>query len=76
MRLQVVVPRSGTSLAAGEIVAHCRRSLGGYRVPRRVEPAVAPPRNLAGKVLKRELHAPYWQGRPRSMGSVESPGKS
>ena len=66
--LAVIVKRAGQDVSAEQIVAHCRRSLGGYKVPRRVEFAAALPRNPSGKVLKKELRAPYWQGRSRNVG--------
>jgi long-chain acyl-CoA synthetase len=46
-----------------ELVAHCRSLIAGYKVPKRVELRVGPlPKSGAGKVLKRELREPYWQG--------------
>ncbi len=33
----VIVPRDGARLDADEVEAHCRRSLAGYKVPRRIE---------------------------------------
>ncbi|MFC8042603.1 long-chain-fatty-acid--CoA ligase [Nocardia sp. NPDC057353] len=51
----VVVLRAGASAARAEIVAHCREHLGGFQVPRRVEFVDALPRNVTGKVLKRDL---------------------
>ncbi|MFC5752310.1 class I adenylate-forming enzyme family protein [Actinomadura rugatobispora] len=43
--------------AAGDIIAFARERLGGYKVPRRVEFVAELPRNVAGKVLKRDLRA-------------------
>jgi acyl-CoA synthetase (AMP-forming)/AMP-acid ligase II len=65
--LAVVVRRAGKDVSADEIVTHCRKALGGYKVPRRVEFVAALPRNPSGKVLKKELRAPYWQGRARNV---------
>ena len=60
----VVVPRAGASVSEAELVAHCRESIAGYKVPKRVELRSEPlPKSGAGKVLKRELRAPHWQGR-------------
>ena len=52
-----VVPRGEHTV--DEIVAFTREHLGGYKVPRRVEFVDELPRNVAGKVLKRELRARF-----------------
>ena len=65
--LAVVVRRAGTEVSADDIVAHCRRSLGGYKLPRRVEFVATLPRNPSGKVLKKELRMPYWQNQKRNV---------
>jgi long-chain acyl-CoA synthetase len=59
----VVVTRSGAAVTADEIVAHVRTSIAGYKVPRSVEiRSEELPKSGPGKVLKRELRAPYWAG--------------
>ena len=55
----VVVPRAGQQVTVQEVQALCRRSLAGYKVPKRVEIADGLPRNAAGKVLKRRLRDHY-----------------
>jgi acyl-CoA synthetase (AMP-forming)/AMP-acid ligase II len=48
-----------------EIVDACA-GLGRYKLPKQVEFIEALPRNAAGKVLRRELRAPFWAGRERA----------
>ena len=50
-----VVLRADSAASAEDLEAHCRRSLGGYKVPRQFAFLAVLPRNAAGKVLKREL---------------------
>ncbi|MEO8115586.1 MAG: hypothetical protein ABI655_14460, partial [Phenylobacterium sp.] len=38
-----------------------------YKVPKSVDFVDALPRNATGKVLKRDLRAPYWAGRERQV---------
>jgi long-chain acyl-CoA synthetase len=58
----VVVLRS--EVTEDELVRHCREVIAGYKVPRRIEVRAEPlPKSGAGKVLKRELRAPFWAGR-------------
>lgn len=60
----VVVPRS-EGLTAAELLDHCRSAIAGYKVPRSIEfRAEALPKSGPGKVLKRELRAPYWERAP------------
>ena len=63
----VVVPRD-ESLTSEELIDFCRESLGGYKLPRSVEfRSTELPKSGPGKVLKRELRAPYWDGKDRSI---------
>jgi long-chain acyl-CoA synthetase len=56
----VVVPRA--QVDAAELMRHCRESIAGYKVPKRIElRSEALPKSGAGKVLKRELRAPHWE---------------
>jgi len=62
----VVVPRSGTTLDADELIAFCHQRIAGYKCPRSVEVRDAPmPMSGAGKILKRELRRPFWEGHER-----------
>ena len=45
----------GSELDEGELIAHCRGRLAGYKVPRALHLVDALPRNAAGKLLRREL---------------------
>lgn len=58
-------PRPGAGVTAEELVAHCRRLIAGYKIPRfgiRSEPL---PRSAPGKLLKHELRDPFWAGHDR-----------
>jgi acyl-CoA synthetase (AMP-forming)/AMP-acid ligase II len=61
----VVVFQAGASATAEEIIDFCRGRLAGFKVPRSVDVIAAIPRTTTGKVLKRELREPYWEGRER-----------
>jgi acyl-CoA synthetase (AMP-forming)/AMP-acid ligase II len=52
----------------GELDAHCREHLASYKAPRSYERIEEIPRNPSGKVLKRQLRDPYWQGHDRKVG--------
>jgi long-chain acyl-CoA synthetase len=61
----VVAPTEGTVLTAEDVIAHCRNSLGGYKIPKRVEFVTELPKSGAGKILKREIREKLWAGRAR-----------
>ncbi len=58
-----VVRAPGSSLAGAEVTAFAREHLASYKVPRSVDFTDELPRTGSGKVLKRQLRAPYWAGR-------------
>lgn len=51
----VVALRKGETVTGAELVAHCRRSIGGFKVPRQVRFVDALPRTAVGKVRKSTL---------------------
>ena len=53
--------------SADELIAWCRERLAHFKCPRSVDFLAALPRNPSGKVLKRDLRAPYWEGRTRAI---------
>jgi acyl-CoA synthetase (AMP-forming)/AMP-acid ligase II len=55
------------SLAETEFLDWCRGRLADYKRPRSVDFTAALPRNPSGKILKRELRAPYWVGHTRQV---------
>ena len=63
-----VVRAPGTELTAEEVTAFAREHLAGYKVPRSVDFAGELPRTGSGKLLKRQLRAPYWAGRSAQVG--------
>jgi len=63
----VVVRAPDTDLDADGIIAFARARLAGYKCPTTVDFVEALPRNPSGKVLKKELRAPYWEGRQRNV---------
>jgi fatty-acyl-CoA synthase len=58
----IVALHEGAVLTQEELIAHCRRHLGGFQVPRIVEFRPALPKGGTGKILKGELREPYWTG--------------
>jgi acyl-CoA synthetase (AMP-forming)/AMP-acid ligase II len=61
----IVVVRPGETPSADEIMAYARQRIAGYKVPKTIHFVDALPRNATGKVLRRVLRAPYWEGLER-----------
>ena len=57
-----VVPREGNNQPdAAELIDFCKQHIAGYKVPKGIDLQTEPlPKSGPGKVLKRELRAPYW----------------
>jgi long-chain acyl-CoA synthetase len=63
----IVVLAPGAELDEPGVIAYCREQLAHYKCPTSVDATDALPRNPSGKILKRELRAPYWAGQARSI---------
>jgi long-chain acyl-CoA synthetase len=61
-----VVLKPGADLAEETLLAHCRRSLANYKIPRQMKFSDTDlPKSGSGKVLKRLLREGYWAGTER-----------
>jgi fatty-acyl-CoA synthase/long-chain acyl-CoA synthetase len=59
----VVVPRPGSELDEPQVIDHARQHVAHYKVPRSISWLDELPKTGSGKLLKRELRAPFWAGR-------------
>ncbi len=58
----VLVCRPGADIDDAAVLAHAREHLAHYKVPRSIAWMDELPKTGSGKILKRELRAPYWAG--------------
>lgn len=65
----VVVPRPGhESVDPADIIEFCHGKIAGYKVPKAIDIRHEPlPKSGPGKILKRDLRDPFWQGSDRSV---------
>ncbi len=61
----VVVRRANATLTEAALIEWTRDKLAGFKRPRSVDFIDTLPRNASGKLLKRTLREPYWQGYAR-----------
>ena len=64
----IVVATPGARPDPADIIAWARQRIAGFKAPKTIDFIDALPRNPSGKVLRRELRAPYWAGRERKVG--------
>lgn len=65
--VEVAEGRAADDTLAAEILAHCERQLAGYKRPKSVDFIEVMPRDPNGKLYKRRLREPYWEGRERAV---------
>ena len=64
----VVVLKEGQSADPDLLIEHCKSRIAGYKCPKTLTlRQEALPKSGAGKILKRDLRAPFWQGQERQI---------
>jgi acyl-CoA synthetase (AMP-forming)/AMP-acid ligase II len=63
----VVVAMPGTTLDPEQLLAWCRERMASFKCPKTVDIVTELPRNPTGKILKKDLRKPYWEGRERQV---------
>jgi fatty-acyl-CoA synthase/long-chain acyl-CoA synthetase len=63
----VVALQPGTDASEQELIEFCRGRIADYKRPRSVDFLPDLPRDQAGKLLKRQIRAPYWAEAGRSI---------
>ncbi len=63
----MVVKAADVEVTEQEIIDYAREHLARFKCPTSVEWIDVLPRNPSGKILKKDLRAPYWEGRSRNV---------
>ncbi len=63
----IVVVRAEMALSESELIAFCEDKIAGFKKPKSVDFVEKLPRNLTGKILRRELRETYWQRQARKI---------
>ena len=62
-----VVAKPGMAVDEGDVIAWARERIAAFKAPKSVDVIPLMPRNASGKILRRELRAPYWEGQERQV---------
>ena len=62
-----VAPYPDATVDVDKLQAFCRENLAHFKCPSSIEVLPVLPRNGTGKILKRDLRAPYWAGHDRNV---------
>ncbi|MEQ1549398.1 MAG: AMP-binding protein, partial [Chakrabartia sp.] len=61
----ICVPKPGMMIDEADVIAWAKERIAGFKVPKSVDVIAALPRNASGKILRKDLRAPHWEGRER-----------
>jgi long-chain acyl-CoA synthetase len=64
----IVVKAPGAEVTEAEIIDYAKERLATFKCPTTVDWADVLPRNPSGKVLKKDLREPFWEGHDRRVG--------
>lgn len=61
----VVVLKPGTKVTEDELIEHCKERLASYKKPKSVDFVTSLPKSNVGKLVRRIVREPFWQGKDR-----------
>jgi len=65
----IVRLKEGESVTEPELIDYCKTLIAAFKCPKSIEFREDPlPLSGAGKILKKDLRAVYWEGRNRNVG--------
>jgi acyl-CoA synthetase (AMP-forming)/AMP-acid ligase II len=63
----VCVPKPGATIDPDAVITWSRERIAAFKVPKSIDVISALPRNASGKILRKDLRAPYWEGYERQV---------
>ena len=62
-----VVAKPGRQIDEADVIAYAKERIAAFKAPKSIDVIDALPRNPSGKILRRALREPYWEGRERQV---------
>lgn len=63
----VIVTKPGEELTEDDVIDYSRTQIAAFKCPKSVDFIDMLPRNASGKILRKDLRAPYWEGKERQV---------
>ena len=63
-----IVTKDGKKIEQEEVIEFSKKLIAGYKTPKSVDIVEIIPRNPSGKILKKVLREPFWEGKDRQVG--------
>ena len=63
--------RPGATATSEELIAFCKERLARFKVPKAIDVIEELPKTAVGKILRRALRDPHWQGQEREVHGAE-----
>ncbi len=63
----VCVAKPGMEIDPDDVIAWTRAKIAAFKVPKSIDVIAILPRNASGKILRKDLRAPYWEGFTRQV---------
>jgi len=63
----IIVPKPGLKIDEDHVISFVRERIAGFKTPKSIDVIEIMPRNASGKILRKDLRAPYWAGKDRQV---------
>mgnify|MGYP003382330307 FL=1 len=63
----VCAPKPGATIDPESVISWARERIAPFKVPKSIDIIDVLPRNPSGKILRKDLRAPYWEGYERQV---------
>lgn len=63
----IIVTKPDQEIDEDQVITFVRERIAGFKTPKTVDVIAAMPRNASGKILRKDLRAPYWEGKDRQV---------
>ncbi len=64
----IIVPKPDKNPSPESVINWAKERIAAYKCPKTVDFAKELPRNPSGKILRKDLRAPFWEGQDRKVG--------
>lgn len=63
----IIVTKPDEEVEESQVISFVRKRIAGFKTPKSVDVIAEMPHNASGKILRKDLRAPYWEGKTRQV---------